>query len=124
MIRQAFWMERDGHVQMEVPLDAGIPVAFLKSLIDEAYALVWKKLDADERLTIELAGMPYDEPKLIDRLIEMHDLQKYRKAIHKIARPAILLRTKKAAEAKLPLGATKIGGRPDLPANAEWPAYE
>ncbi|HKB38284.1 MAG TPA: YwqG family protein, partial [Gemmataceae bacterium] len=36
---------------------------------------------------------------------------------------AILLRTKVSSEAKIPLGATKIGGRPDLSASTEWPAY-
>jgi uncharacterized protein YwqG len=123
VIRESAWLERDGHVQMQVPLDAGIPLAFLKSLIDEAYALVLNKLDADGRLRLELAGAPYDEPKLLDRLIEIHNLKEHRKAIRKLARRAILLRTKKGSEAKIPLGATKIGGRPDLPAAAEWPAY-
>jgi uncharacterized protein YwqG len=123
-IRESEWMERDGHIQMTVPLEAGIPVAFLKSLIDEGYALVWKKLNPDARLQIELAGMAYDEAKLIDRLIEIHNLQNHQKAIKKLARHAILLHTKKSSEAKIPLGATKIGGQPDLPAKTEWPAYQ
>jgi uncharacterized protein YwqG/predicted DNA-binding protein (MmcQ/YjbR family) len=123
VIRQAAMMERDGHVYMEVPLEAGVPVASIKALIDEAYALVWNKLDAAARTKVQLAGLPYDEPKLLDRLIEMHGLKARRKAIRKLARHAILLRTKKSSEAKIPVGATKIGGRPDLPAQAEWPAY-
>jgi uncharacterized protein YwqG/predicted DNA-binding protein (MmcQ/YjbR family) len=123
VIRQAHMMERDGHVYMEVPLEAGVPAAYLKALIDEAYALVWDKLDAAARTKVQLAGLPYDEPKLLDRLIEMHGLKARRKAIHKLARHAILLRTKKSSEAKIPVGATRIGGRPDLPAKAEWPAY-
>jgi uncharacterized protein YwqG len=123
MIRESDWGERDGHIYMEIPLDVGLPVEFLKALIDEAYALVWNKLDADARLKIEIAGQPYDEPKLMDRLIDIHNLIDHRKEIRKIARPAVLLRTKKSPEAKIPLGATKIGGRPDLPAKSEWPAY-
>lgn len=74
-------------------------------------------------MKIELAGLPYDEPRLMDRLIEFHNLKEQRRAIRKIARHAILLRTKKSSEAKIPLGATKIGGLPDLPARTEWPAY-
>jgi uncharacterized protein YwqG len=109
---------------MEVPLEAGLPVEFLKSLIDEAYLLVWNKLDRGARLKIELAGLPYDEPKLIDRLVEMRGLGDKRKAIRKLARPAILLITRKASEANIPLGATRIGGRPDLPAAVEWPLYQ
>ncbi|OLP45013.1 DUF1963 domain-containing protein [Rhizobium oryziradicis] len=37
------------------------------------------------------------------------------------ARPAILLTTSGCDEEALPLGATKIGGRPDLPADKAWP---
>src|SRR5579859_6821471 len=123
VIRESGWGERDGHIYMDVPLDGEPPLDFIKSLIDEAYAIVWNKLNADARLKIELAGQPYDEPKLLDRLIEIHDLKAHRKEIRKIVRPAILLRTKKSSEAKIPLGASKIGGRPDLPKGAEWPAY-
>ncbi|HEY7153361.1 MAG TPA: DUF1963 domain-containing protein [Gemmataceae bacterium] len=123
VIRESSWIERDDHIYMEVPLDAGLPVAFLKSLIDDAYALVWNKLDTHGQLLIELADLPYDEAKLMDRLIEMHSLQEHRKEIRKLARHAILLRTKKSSEAKILSGTTKIGGRPDLPAKTEWPLY-
>jgi uncharacterized protein YwqG/predicted DNA-binding protein (MmcQ/YjbR family) len=123
VIRESHWLERDGHVCMDVPLEAGVPAAYLQALIDEAYALVWNKLDADDRMKVQLAGQPYDEPKLMDQLAEMHGLKDRRKAIRKLARHAILLRTKKSSEAKIPTGATKVGGRPDLPAKAEWPAY-
>jgi uncharacterized protein YwqG len=123
VIRESTWAERDGHIFMEVPLEAGLPGEFIKSLIGEAYALVWNKLDGDARLKIELAGQPYDEPKLLDRLIEIHDLKGHRKEVRKIVRPAVLLRTARSSEAKVPLGAAKLGGRPDLPASSEWPVY-
>lgn len=124
MIQETGWMERDGHIQMAIPLNAGIPAEFIKTLIDEGHALAWSKLDAADRLLMELAGLPYDEPKLLDRLIELHNLKPQRRAIHKIARQAILLRTRKSPEAKIPLGASKIGGRPDLPEKTEWPVYQ
>jgi uncharacterized protein YwqG len=123
VIRESSWLERDGHGYMIVPLGANIPVEYLKSLIDEAYTLAWNKVDAHARLTIELAGLPYDEPKLIDRLINVHNLAEHRKEIRKITRPAILLRTQRSSEAMILLGASKIGGRPDLPTTVEWPAY-
>lgn len=123
-IRESDWVARDGHVYMEIRLDGGLPVEVLKSLIDEAYALVWNKLDTHGRTMIQLANLPYDEPKLMDRLIELHDLKGYRKEIRKIACHAILLRTSKTAEAEIALGATKIGGRPDLPPETVWPAYQ
>jgi uncharacterized protein YwqG len=122
-IRESSYAERDGHIYLEVPVDADVPVAALRALIDEAYALVWSKLDAEGRMKIELAELPYDEPKLMDRLIETNRLQARRKEIRKLARKAILLRTRKSSEAKIPLGATKIGGRPDLPAKTEWPLF-
>src|SRR5262249_17355381 len=109
VIRESGWAERDGHLYMEVPLGAGVPVDFIKSLIDEAYAIVWNKLDRDARRMVELAGQPYDERKLLDRLIEIHGLSEHRKEIRKVVRPAILLRTKKSSEAKIPLGVTRIG---------------
>ncbi len=37
------------------------------------------------------------------------------------ARPAILISTSSCDEGELPLGVTKIGGRPDLPADMSWP---
>lgn len=114
---------RDGHAYMYVPLGGQIPFATIREWIDIAHALVWKKLDKRDVFKIELAGLPYDEPKLLDRLIEFQGLAKHRKAIHKLVKPAILLRTKKASEAKIPLGATKIGGKPDLPAKVKWPTY-
>ncbi len=123
VIRESRALERDGHIYIDVPLDAGLPVEFLKALIDDAYTIVWNKLDAAARLKIELAGLPYDEPKLIDRLIEIHGLQEQRRAIRKLARHALLLRTKRSSEAKITPGATKIGGQPDLPGSTEWPAY-
>jgi uncharacterized protein YwqG len=123
IIRETGWMERDGHIQMAVPLGAGIPAEVIKSLIDEAYAIAWAKLLAADRLKVELGEAPYDDSKLLDRLIELHNLNEHRKAIRKLARPAILLRTRKSSEAKIPVGASKIGGRPDLPANIAWPAY-
>lgn len=37
------------------------------------------------------------------------------------ARPALLLRTSQSEEDSISLGASKIGGRPDLPPNMAWP---
>lgn len=122
-IRKSSWAKRDGHIYMEVPLDGSVPADSIKSMIDDAHSIVWNKLNTESKLQIELGGMVYDENQFIDRLIDSHNLSQYRRAIHKTIRPAILLRTKKSSEAKIPLGATKIGGRPDLPAPTAWPTY-
>ena len=120
-ITQSRAVERDGHVYMLVPVD--IPRERLMTFIDEAYDIVWNKLDARGRLLIELAELPYDELNLLERLIAFHGLRPQRDEILAISRPAVLLRTKGTMESLIPLGATKIGGRPDLPANVHWPAY-
>ena len=39
-------------------------------------------------------------------------------------RPATRLRTRSAADADIPLGASRIGGRPDLPPSFEWPRWD
>jgi uncharacterized protein (TIGR02996 family) len=41
-----------------------------------------------------------------------------------LARPSVTYRTAKAAERTLPVGASKFGGRPDMPADTEWPKFE
>lgn len=119
-IRESEWMERDGHVQMTVPLD--LPIEFLKSLIDESYELIWQKLDDHQMFLIERATQPIDNHELLDELIECFQLQSLRKAIHGIARRAIFFRTKASAESKIPVGVTKFGGSPDLPPSVAWPA--
>lgn len=124
VIRETEWMPRDGHIQMAVPLDAGLRIEFLKSLIDEAYELIWNKLDDQQRFKIERASAPFDDIELMNELIDLYKLQARRKEIHQIARPAILLRTKPSTEADIPLGATKIGGMPDLPSAAQWPVFQ
>jgi uncharacterized protein YwqG len=110
---------------MAVPLDADLRIEFLKSLIDEAYDLIWRKLDDHQRFRIERASGPFDEMELLNELIDLYRLQARRKEIHKkIARRAVLLRTKPSTEADIPLGATKVGGMPDLPSAAQWPVFQ
>ena len=122
-ICESSWLERDGHVYLDVPVDAEIPIAFLKTLIDDAHAIVLNKVDAHGHFLLDLADLPYDERAFIDRLIEHHNMVPFREAIHSLARPAILLVTRMSEEDEIPFGATKIGGRPDLPPTVEWPVY-
>jgi len=127
VIRQKDWPERNGLVFVAVPLDGSVPIEFLESLTDQAYTLMWNKLDESGLrlidLTSELKQQPYDELRIIDRLIDIHDLARHREAVHAAIRPAILLRTKESSEPELSLGITKIGGRPDLPPEVKWPIY-
>jgi len=40
-----------------------------------------------------------------------------------LAKPALCVISTKAAEAKIPVGASKFGGGPDLPPSAKWPVF-
>jgi uncharacterized protein YwqG len=117
------YLERDGHIQLEFQLDGSVPVEYIKLLIDEAYQIVWAKVPPDRRKKFERAARNFDETDLLQTLIQENQLEPQRVQIEGLIKPAILLRTKKGAEAKIPLGATKLGGRPDLPDEIPWPAF-
>jgi uncharacterized protein YwqG len=123
-IRPTNWMLRDGHVTMLVPLDGRIPMDVLRQFVDDAYDIVIGKLSESDRLMLELGQEPLDDEQLLDRLIDHNEMQPDRAAIRGLARPALHLATRKVAEGKIGLGASKIGGRPDLPKGTEWPRYE
>src|SRR5262249_43619864 len=41
----------------------------------------------------------------------------------RLARPAVTFKSSRAADAKLPIGASKFGGGPDLPPGTKWPTF-
>lgn len=123
-ICEAKWMPRDGHIEIAVPLDEGLPIEFLKALIDEAYQLIWQKLNDKVRFKIDRAAGHLDGSLLLHELIDLHELQARRKEITQVARPAILLRPTSSEEPDIPLGTTKLGGMPDLPPMTEWPVFQ
>ncbi|MGE7369112.1 DUF1963 domain-containing protein [Neorhizobium sp. NPDC001467] len=65
--------------------------------------------------------LPASREELADRLTEAGLSAAGVNAIVAVARDGIVLDTKVADEAQLPLGATKIGGLPDLPRGTAWP---
>ena len=46
-----------------------------------------------------------------------------RDAILRLARPTVEIQTNLATKADFPIGASRFGGRPDLPPNIAWPEY-
>jgi uncharacterized protein YwqG/predicted DNA-binding protein (MmcQ/YjbR family) len=122
-IARSPWPERDGHIYIEIPLDENIPAEFIKSAIDHGYALVWSKLDRHGLLMLDLADAPFDQALQLNRLIDFHELGQLRRQVHGLVRPAILLRVCERSEAQIALGATRIGGEPDLAITTDWPAY-
>lgn len=61
--------------------------------------------------------------KQIDNIIQELGLNRVGEEIKKYSRNSIRLCTKVVEENTIPIGATKIGGRPDLPERFEWPRY-
>ena len=51
----------------------------------------------------------------LSRLVEHIDL---------LVRPSIRINTKSVDESKLPIGASKFGGQPDLPPATPWPSWQ
>jgi len=50
-------------------------------------------------------------------------LGEHAEALVALAKPCVSLRTARVDEGQLPLGASKIGGTPDLPVEAAWPEW-
>ncbi|WP_407352502.1 DUF1963 domain-containing protein [Luteimonas sp. R10] len=69
----------------------------------------------------EIRGWPADEEALGERLEQTGLPGAIRQALRATARPALMLATAPADEETFPLGATRIGGRPDLPSGFVWP---
>jgi uncharacterized protein YwqG len=65
---------------------------------------------------------PIDMAAFRARLVE-RNLERHAEALVALAEPSIRL-VPQAAAASQPLGATKLGGAPDLPPGVEWPAFQ
>jgi len=59
----------------------------------------------------------------IAALLETSGLGAYRDAVAAFVRPSLQLRLRPAADDDIAVGASKIGGDPDLPAGTVWPSY-
>jgi uncharacterized protein YwqG len=61
-----------------------------------------------------------DERRQLERQIEEHELVSRRKVLLAAARPCVYLREKGASK-RPAVGASRVGGTPDLPAGVDWP---
>jgi uncharacterized protein (TIGR02996 family) len=60
---------------------------------------------------------------LIEKL-NGHEIAPQTDKLLALAKPSIEYQTPKAAEKSIPVGASKFGGRPDLPPDLEWPIHD
>ncbi|HEX8465132.1 MAG TPA: YwqG family protein [Abditibacterium sp.] len=56
-------------------------------------------------------------------LIRQHAPPRLQDALIELLRPAITLQATRADDSQIPLGASKFGGAPDVPASFEWPRW-
>lgn len=107
----------------DVVLDGSISLETLVALIDESYQIVCDSLDESQKVRLSLLTRNLRPTELFSELIKAHGLSRRRAEVEGLARPALLLKTKKTVERTLVPGRTKIGGRPDLPSGQGWPTY-
>ena len=113
-----------GWAWTDVPLDGSVPAPDLLSLVDDSYQIAYDKLFDFQKKRVERLSAKLKPDDLFAQLLESHGLGKRRAEIEAMARPALLLKTTAAKDADIPVGASKIGGDPDLPAGIEWPTHK
>jgi len=75
-------------------------------------------LKTTSRPWCELVGIP-----LLNK-IQLAELTAKADQILALARPALTCKSTRAADAKIPVGASKLSGLPDLPPKAAWPVFQ
>jgi uncharacterized protein YwqG len=70
-----------------------------------------------------MPGKPWTREDVL-RLIDEHGLSRVREELDELMRPAIRVHAMATPEDELQVGASKIGGRPDLPPAVEWPVCD
>ena len=123
-IRRSSWAPRNGMHFIDVPLDGEISLDVIKSFIDESYALIWSKLDPDDVALIEATAGVFDEKALIETLIAKHDLVDQSEVVLKMLRHGYLAVPQSGIESDILIGASKVGGTPDLPDDVPWPMLD
>lgn len=109
----------------DVVLDGSLPEETLLRLIDDSYDLVYnsESISADTKHEIELIERRLPQREVLEDLIGWCGLSHRRREIYRVVRTALLLKTHPVEEHEIPLGASKLGGLPDLPLNVPWPRY-
>ncbi len=67
------------------------------------------------RAWTNMLGMPLWQGLVDSALLDMRD------AVLHVVRPILTLVTERVDDSRIPIGASKFGGLPDLPADVEWP---
>jgi uncharacterized protein (TIGR02996 family) len=104
----ADWLEERGDARGE----------FLRKYVQAARSLKPSEFPSTKGLPeewLELIGF-----RLVERIAKAGFAELKEPAL-RLARPALRMKKKKASDNKIPVGASKIGGLPDLPSDFPWP---
>jgi len=71
-----------------------------------------------------MMGAEMLDAKILDAQLKKHKLSAVAKKINAAAQNSICISAKKADEKSIPVGASKIGGRPDVEVGFKWPEWK
>jgi uncharacterized protein YwqG/predicted DNA-binding protein (MmcQ/YjbR family) len=107
----------------EIGLDRSVPLQTLISLINESYEFAITKFDEAQKRMLSFLARKLPPRQLLGEMIDDYGLQDRKADIEQLLLPALRLTTSPMDEAQIPLGSSKVGGHPDLPASLSWPRF-
>jgi len=107
----------------DVPVDGSLPEPILAELIDRSYQIVAAGLNELGKLKLDLISRKLPPAQVLEELISQCGFSGREAEIRGLVRPAFLLKTRTSHDNDVPLGHSKIGGTPDLPATISWPVF-
>lgn len=110
-----------GWTWLDMVVDEGVSWELIKRLIDDSYQTTLDESSSGQGSDSLSPVEQLNSKAAIEELIEDNGLKRKRKEVLKLWKPAVLLRTERTSEARIGLGQSKLGGKPDLPRKFEWP---
>ncbi|GAA5511115.1 DUF1963 domain-containing protein [Novipirellula caenicola] len=119
-ISESEYVPRRGLAFIDVELN-GETNDLCRTLIDQCYDRMMSQLSDHQRLVLELTQSQLSEDEILDRLIESYGLSDLSTSILAGVVPATLLVPLPSSSQLPPLGASFVGGVPDLDPADDWP---
>ncbi len=117
--------ETEGWTWIEVHVDVDSDDDTILQLLDDSYELLYNSdsFGDDKRNLVSLVDAELGEQETLERLITHSGLNAEQGCIVGGSQLAIQLLTTASSATELPLGASRLGGCPDLPADFSWPTH-
>ena len=114
--------ETEGWTWVEVDIGVGPDDSTILQLLDDSYSLLYvsDSFGDDKRNLVSLVESELEEQETLESLITRSGLQDEQGCIVGESQLAIQLLTTASSSTELPLGASRLGGCPDLPASFPW----